>query len=357
MQVSRLSTPAQRIIEHDLGRPAAPHPWSIPTIQPPGRPHPSTALSTADGAGQRRRVTVDHADRMPPSPAVPDSLRDRPFRGSAAVRAGLLTRGQLTGPSWRRLFPDIYLHAAAPRDHFTHCEAAALLLPPGAAIAGRSAAYVLSAAVMPQGEPPVDVAVPATTSMRSRPGLRVVRTRLAPGDVMRSAGLPLTAPVRTGFDLARRPGLVDAVVAVDALLHSRLVTPAELAAYAAERRDWTGGPQALRVLPLASPLAESPMETRLRLLLVLAGLPPPRVQHPVGSMRLDLAYPEARLGVEYEGDHHRDRRQFSADLARANRLRLLGWTVLRFTADDVLRHPGRTVDQVTKALGPHLLRL
>jgi len=294
---------------------------------------------------------------MPRKLTVPDRLRDKPFRGSAAIRDGLLTRGQLAGPSWRRLFPDIYVYDGAPCDHFTRCEAAALLLPPGAAIAGRSAAHVLSAAVMPLVDPPVEVAVPVGMSLRSRPGLRVFHTRLDSGDVVRSAGLPLTVPARIGFDLARRPGLVDAVVAVDALLRSGLTTLERLGAYTAERRRWVGGPRALRALALASPRAESPMETRLRLTLVLGGLPAPHLQYQVGGMRLDLAYPTAKVGVEYDGDHHRERRQFSADLARANRLRLAGWTVLRFTADDVLRHPDRTVDQVRKALGPHLLRL
>jgi very-short-patch-repair endonuclease len=62
--------------------------------------------------------------------------------------------------------------------------------------------------------------------------------------------------------------------------------------------------------------------------------------------RLDLAYPARRLGLEYDGDHHRDRVTFQRDIRRLNRLRLLGWTVLRFTADDVLRNPDRVVAYV-----------
>jgi very-short-patch-repair endonuclease len=94
------------------------------------------------------------------------------------------------------------------------------------------------------------------------------------------------------------------------------------------------------------------METRLRLVLVLGGPPAPVVQFevPGARARLDLAYARARLGIEYDGDHHRDQRQFRSDTARDNRLRLLGWTVVRFTADDVLRHPERVVAQVRVAL-------
>ena len=97
------------------------------------------------------------------------------------------------------------------------------------------------------------------------------------------------------------------------------------------------------------------METRLRLLLVLAGLPCPEVQYEVVTpekfvARLDLAYPQVRLGIEYDGDHHRRVAVFRRDLARLNALHALGWTVLRFTADDVLRFPGRLVSQVCAAV-------
>jgi very-short-patch-repair endonuclease len=284
-------------------------------------------------------------------------LRGVPFRGSLAVHNGLLTRDQLTGPTWRRLFRDVYLYAGAVLDHRAWCRAAALLLPPGGAIAGRSAAYLYFADVLPRGEAPVEVAVPRSATLRPRPGLRVRRAKLPPDDVGRVSGLPVTTRTRTAFDLAREPDLTDAVIGVDALLNTGHLSLPALIRYAEERRGWTGAERARRVLGLAVPGAESPMETRLRLILRLAGLPSPAVQYPVraAGARLDLAYPQIKLAIEYDGDHHRERGQFQRDVARLNRLRLLGWTVLRFTADDVLRHPDRVVEQVKAALGPHLL--
>jgi very-short-patch-repair endonuclease len=94
------------------------------------------------------------------------------------------------------------------------------------------------------------------------------------------------------------------------------------------------------------------METRLRLVPVLAGLPTPATRYPVAAAntRLDLAYPQVKLAIEDDGDQHRERGRFQRDLARINRLRMLGWTVLRYTADDVLRHPQRVIDQVTAAM-------
>ncbi len=91
------------------------------------------------------------------------------------------------------------------------------------------------------------------------------------------------------------------------------------------------------------------------MLLVLRGFPCPTLQHEVYHRgvfvaRLDLAYVGARLAIEYDGDHHRDRVTFRKDVARLNALRAAGWTVLRSTADDVLRHPERVIAQVVAVL-------
>ncbi|GII26386.1 hypothetical protein Pme01_59830 [Planosporangium mesophilum] len=249
------------------------------------------------------------------------------------------------------------MYADAVLDHRAWCRAAALLLPAGGAIAGRSAAYLYFADVLPRGEVPVEVAVPRSATLRPRPGLRVRRTVLPPGDVERVSGLPVTTLTRTAFDLAREPDLTGAVIGADALLNTGYLSLPALIRYVEQRRGWTGAERARRAVMVAVPGAESPMETRLRLILVLAGLPMPAVQHPVpeANVRLDLAYPQVKLAIEYDGDHHRERRRFQLDIARLNRLRLLGWTVLRFTADDVLRHPDRVVEHVRCALGPDLL--
>ena len=80
------------------------------------------------------------------------------------------------------------------------------------------------------------------------------------------------------------------------------------------------------------------METRLRLVIVDGGLPRPVAQFEVRDAagrligRVDLAYPEWRIAIEYDGDHHRGRVAYRDDQRRANALRVAGWTVLRFTA-------------------------
>jgi hypothetical protein len=180
---------------------------------------------------------------------------------------------------------------------------------------------------------------------------------LPPGDVTQWAGIPVTTPARTGFDLGRLLPRIDAVIAVDALLSTRFLNVGELQRFALSRPRWRGAQRLPKLFPLLDSNAESPMESRVRLILIDAGLPRPVAQYVVfdesGTFvaRLDLAYPERKVGIEYEGDHHRSRGAFQRDLQRLNALRALGWTILRFGPDDVLRHPGRIAAQVAAILG------
>lgn len=292
---------------------------------------------------------------MPRRARVPRSRGFLPFRASAALAEGVLTRAMLRGPTWRRLLPDVFVNAQTALDHRVWCAAAALLLPADAALAGLSAAYIWGVNLLAP-DAPVQVVMPPERRMRAHPRITVVRSPLPADDVVRFAGLPVTTPVRTAFDLGRRLPRVEAVMAVDALLYRRLVKPDVLAIYTRQHQGWPGSRLVREVLTLAEPLTESPMETRLRLVIVDGGLPRPIAQHGITDSRgrfvarSDLAYPAAKIAIEYEGDHHRERATFQRDIARLNALREMGWLVLRFTAEDVLRKPDRVVSQVAAAL-------
>ena len=150
---------------------------------------------------------------------------------------------------------------------------------------------------------------------------------------------------------------MEAVTVLDMALQRPLVTTQQLGDWAALHARHPGVGRLRRALELAEPAAESPMETRLRLLLVLAGLPRPQVQvslhddkgHFIG--RPDLYYPTHRLALEYDGSGHRE--TMTADHRRQNRLVNAGYRLLRFTAADVLSTPDSVVLLVRQALLAH----
>jgi hypothetical protein len=72
---------------------------------------------------------------------IPAQLRTDVFRGSDAVDAGLLSRRSLAGRSWRRLYPDVYVHHDVPVTHELRAHGAAVLLP-AAVVSGPSAAVL-----------------------------------------------------------------------------------------------------------------------------------------------------------------------------------------------------------------------
>jgi hypothetical protein len=303
-------------------------------------------------------VAANMAD-MPTVAHVPRPLRMLPFRGSAAVAAGLLTPAQLRGFAWRRLFPDVYLSSGVELTHRLWCEAALIYAgtQPGVAISGLSAAHLMGLDLLPSGDPPVTMTVPRTRRLgtESTEGrLVIIRTGLDQADITDDR-LPSTGPLRTGFDLARLLAFPDAVVAIDAMSYRKVITIAQLRSYALGAPRLRGVANIPGVLAAAEPLAASPMETRLRLTIVAGRLPRPAAQVEIWSAngafvgRVDLGYPAARIGIEYEGDHHRDRDTFRHDIRRYNAMREAGWTIIRVTADD-LREPEGLLRQIRQAL-------
>jgi hypothetical protein len=173
-------------------------------------------------------------------------------------------------------------------------------------------------------------------------------------DIVQKRELPVTSALRTVVDLGRNLALIEAVVAVDMALHSRLVHLPELHRWLGANARTKGVALLRRVVELAEPAAESAMETRLRLLLILSGLPRPAVQVSLyddygGFLgRPDLYYPKQRLCLEYDGRTHRA--SLVSDSRRQNRLVNAGFRLLRFTAPDVLTSPDSVVHQVRAAL-------
>jgi hypothetical protein len=200
------------------------------------------------------------------------------FRGTAAVAAGLVTPDVLRGPRFLRLFPNTYASTRqdGPPDLLLRSLAAYRYLDGRGVLSGYSAAEVLGASCGPR-DAPAEVTVP-DLGQRTLPGLVVHRGRLFPGEITEVKGLRVTSPVRTAYDLARRGDLVERVVAVDRLANAHRFAPDLLLHFAARYRRFRGNELIPQVLALADRRSCSPMETRLRMLIVQAGLPKPEVQ-------------------------------------------------------------------------------
>jgi very-short-patch-repair endonuclease len=275
-----------------------------------------------------------------------------PFRGSQALAEGLLTRGQLRGPRYRRIYPDVYAPSDLPDSLLTRSKAASLLVSDqGGVLAGYSAAVLLGADCAPW-RAPAEVLVPRNT--RAHPGLVVHYGSPDETEITEVDGCRVTSAARAAWDLARRLPLVEAVVAVDALARLGGFPPAELLARSTSHPRARHVRRLPEVIRLADPRAESPMETRLRVSLVRAGLPNPEVQYRVTDehgfvlARVDLAYPKAELALEYDGDSHFTHQRATADRQRDAELAGIGWLTVRLGPDDV--GAAQTVQRVAHLL-------
>ena len=290
---------------------------------------------------------------MSRSAFVPAELKRGPFSIVEAARAGV-SRRQLRGSSWRRISLGLYVWAGLRLSSKLILQATLRLLPSQAVFSGPTAAWLHGLDISPFD--PIEVTLPPRSGILIRREVRVRRAVLNDADVVRRQEIQFTSALRTVFDLARHLPIIDAVANVDMALHNQIVDFDELRRYAEQQRRSRGLPQIARVLNLVEPATESPMESRLRMVLVMAGLPRPKVQVPLYDSkgrficRPDLFYPDSELALEYDGSTHRDR--LVEDNRRQNRLIASGIRLLRFTASDVYNRPDAVVDQIRTAIGP-----
>jgi very-short-patch-repair endonuclease len=275
------------------------------------------------------------------------------FRASEVLAAGLLTRGQLRTTAYRRLRQDVYAAAHLPVTHRLRVRAVALVAPPAGAFGGLTAAVLWGARDLAGPDDPVEVVVPTGVRWHPGPGVTVRSASLA-GDVVTDGELRWTGRTRTALDLVRRGTVDDAVVLLDRLVQAGVADLDEVRAAAAALPRCRGSRQARTAAALSDGLAESPQETRLRLLVLRSGLPRPVAQYRVTAggrfvARVDFGYPEQRLALEYDGAWHADSVQFARDRQRLNRLLAAGWRVLFVTAQD-LHRPDQLVVRIAAAL-------
>ena len=284
---------------------------------------------------------------------VPAELRGGPFSVADALTAGL-SRKDLRSHRWRRVRRGFYVWVSLADDADHELLAVSRTLPEQATFSGLTAAWLHGLEFGP-GKP-LEVTLPNGIGISGRASLRVRRAVRPPAQVD-VRGFRTTTIEQALFDLTRCLRLPDTVAAIDQALHRKLTSAGELALAATENAGRPGCAAFKRALELSDAAAESPMESRLRVLLARARLPRPESQvdlfDSTGGFlgRVDLYYRSAKLAVEYDGDVHRS--QLVKDTRRQNLLLGAGYRLLRFTASDLRDHPATVVGQVRTALRAH----
>lgn len=265
---------------------------------------------------------------------VPEHLpMHEPFIGAEVLRDGALTRGRLRW-NYRAVYPGVYLPKDLEPSVPMNAKAAWLWTGRRGVIAGRAAA-ALHGAKWIDARTPIDIIAEHT---RAQPGIIVREERIRDDEITEVCGVPVTTPVRTALDLGRHLPRDAAVTNLDALGRATGVTPDQALYLAGRYRGARGIRRACRSLALMDSGAHSPRETRLRLMLIDAGLPKPQTQLRISdgftSAFLDMGYEGPKVGLDYEGAHHSAlRQQYVHDIGRAEFIAGQGWIDIKVVAE------------------------
>lgn len=316
---------------------------------------------------------------MPRTPApLPDDIGE--VFGVAQARAAGVTRGRLGARDLEAPFHGVRARLAPARDTddgplardraqrervLRRAQAYARVAPEGAFFAGRTAAVLHGCPVVhPADSLEVGVLAPGRAPRaRGIHGIKVADHLVTIGELH---GVRVVSAASAWAMLGRTASVRELIIAGDALVaiprgpgggrmpHRRLCTPAQLRA-AIDAGPRRGVDRLRAALPRIREGAMSPPETELRLDLVTAGLPEPMLDVEIrddGGRLLgitELVYPNARVAIEVEGDHHRtSKRQWDRDLEKYATYTAAGWLVVRVTVSQVRSH--RAVHLVRRAL-------
>lgn len=220
--------------------------------------------------------------------------------------------------------------------------------------AGEPVAVCLQTAAAAYGfdteeKPGLHVLNPVGHQLRGSNGLVVHRRDGAPLSLV--GGRAATEPAWTAVEVARGLRRPRALATLDAALRSRTCGRRQLQSAAARQAGRRGIVTVRELIPLAAPGAESPMESEARLVMHDGGLVPPVLQYEIvdrnwQTWRVDFAWPDQMLAVEYQGyDWHSSPESLRRDCQKRAALGEVGWTLLAIVSDDVRR---RSVDLVRR---------
>lgn len=253
-------------------------------------------------------------------------------------------RTRLAEGRTRRVFRGVYTDAAVPDTIDARLEALRLVVHPRHVIIDRTAAWLHGADAFSAEELAAGARVETCALPEDHPSERAEvsgHTRaLAPRDITLLGDVRVTSPLRTALDLGCHLRRREAYAAMCELARIHELTRAALCGELSRFAGRRGVVQLRELAPLVDPRFESPREAWTFLALHDAGLPRPEPQFwiaidGVPTYRLDLAYPLARVCVEYDGhDAHSSDAQRLHDERRRAWLRARGWTVIVVRSGD-----------------------
>ncbi|KWX68257.1 endonuclease domain-containing protein [Mycobacterium sp. NAZ190054] len=280
------------------------------------------------------------------------------------VASEALADGRVTRQDLRRRFVKLHHNVYAPREMTLTARdracAAWLWSQRKATLAGLSAAAMHGARWLPSDAPAELTRVRAGCA----PGIVVHRGALADDEVCLIQSIDCTTAARTAYDIGRRIAGDEAVVRIDALLNATRCPPSDVDAIVARYPGARGIRRVRKAMGLVDGGAESPQETRVRLLLTRKGLPRPVTQIPISDdtgkvvRRIDMGWPEHLVGVEYDGEQHwTDPDTHAEDIERLEFLAERGWIIVRVSARQLRDAPEDIVSRAKAALARQTLSL
>ena len=281
---------------------------------------------------------------------MPEFDPHAPFTTKSGLAAGISPR-ELAGRGFQRLLFGIHISSARTVTARLRAEAVLLVAGPRAFVSHQTAARVRGVPV-PDGEA-LHATVPDYAARVSRGGIVSHVRPDARHDIVK--GIRVSTREDLFVELAAELSLVDLVVVGDHLVRKGLNL--QRLQRAASQVPGRVGKHARAAASYVRERVDSPMETRLRMLLVLAGVPEPEVnremRNEIGDIvrRFDLCWPSVKVIFEYDGRHHIERvEQWEADIERREQLEDASWRIVTVVARGVFVDPGLTVERAFKVL-------
>ncbi|WP_265442966.1 endonuclease domain-containing protein [Flexivirga meconopsidis] len=272
------------------------------------------------------------------------------FTTEDARAVGLSSR-QLARPPYERLFWGAYTRTDALLSFADQVEFALGVVPAAEFAAQHTAAHLLG------GITPRASDLHFGSRRRHKCGRRGVRLHFYKNasDLVLHKGIWMTGPAQTYLDLAKSLEFADLLILGDSLVRRTSCTPSELRDFVAGV-TCHGARHAREVAQLVRSNVDSPNESRLRLLMVSAGLPEPMANLTLvmpntrRKRRVDLAYENLKLAIEFDGRQHLEIEQWESDILRREELEAQGWRFVVVTSTELFKNPLRVLQRIVDAI-------